>query len=50
MRAEMQMGNRAEALQIYERLRRLLADELGTDPSSSLQAVFLEALQGIESS
>jgi DNA-binding SARP family transcriptional activator len=49
MRAEMQMGNRAEALQIYERLRRLLADELGADPSSSLQAVFLEALQGIES-
>lgn len=30
-------GDAAEALQVYERLRRLLADELGTVPSTSLQ-------------
>ena len=46
MRAEMQMGNRAEALRTYERLRKMLADELGADPSPALQAAFLEALRG----
>jgi SARP family transcriptional regulator, regulator of embCAB operon len=46
MRALLQMGNRAEALRTYERLRQWLADELGTDPSPALQAAFLEALQG----
>jgi DNA-binding SARP family transcriptional activator len=46
MRAEMQMGNRAEALRTYERLRRLLSEELGADPSPALQAAFLQALRG----
>lgn len=46
MRAELQMGNRAEALRTYERLRKLLADELGTDPSRALQSTFLRALEG----
>jgi DNA-binding SARP family transcriptional activator len=46
MRAQLQLGNRAEALRTYERLRQLLADELGVDPSPPLHAVFLQALQG----
>jgi SARP family transcriptional regulator, regulator of embCAB operon len=46
MRAQMLMGNRAEALRTYERLRTLLADELGADPSPAVQAAFLEALRG----
>jgi DNA-binding SARP family transcriptional activator len=46
MRAEMQMGNRAEALRTYERLRKLLSEEQGMDPSPALQAAFLNVLQG----
>ena len=37
-------GDRAEALRVYERCRRLLADELGVDPSPQTEAVFLELL------
>jgi DNA-binding SARP family transcriptional activator len=44
MRAHIRMGNRAEALRTYEVLRNLLATELGTDPSPSVHAVYLEAL------
>jgi DNA-binding SARP family transcriptional activator len=45
MRAYAGAGNRAEALRVYERCRRLLADELGVDPSSPTEAVYLEILR-----
>ena len=34
-----QRGNVAEALLVYDRLRVLLRDELGTAPSSALQSI-----------
>ncbi len=37
-------GDPAEALQVYERLRRLLADELGTAPGPRLQELHRELL------
>jgi DNA-binding SARP family transcriptional activator len=39
-------GNAAEALLAYERLRVLLRDQLGTDPSPSVQAVHRRLLGG----
>ena len=38
-------GRRAEALRAYELLRRALADELGTDPDASTQALHLSVLR-----
>ena len=46
MRAHVAMGNRAEALRTFDRFRSLLSEELGTDPSPAVQAVYLEALGG----
>jgi DNA-binding SARP family transcriptional activator len=46
MRAHLASGNRAEALRVYEALRSLLAEELGTDPSAPLEAAYLKALRG----
>ena len=44
MRAHAALGNRADALRIYERCRRLLSDELGTDPSPETQALHMQVL------
>jgi SARP family transcriptional regulator, regulator of embCAB operon len=45
MRAHATLGNRAEALRVYEQCRRLIADELGADPSPETQALYLELLR-----
>lgn len=37
-------GNKAESLLVYERLRRLLRDELGVDPSPAVQEVYARLL------
>ena len=39
------LGNRAEALQAFERCRRLLRDELGTSPSPETEGVYLRVLR-----
>lgn len=44
MRVHAAEGNRAEALRVYERCRKLLADELGVDPSPQTEAVYLQIL------
>ena len=44
MRAHVAAGNPAEALLVYERCRRILADELGTDPSRPLSELHRELL------
>src|SRR5262245_6355547 len=44
IRLHQALGNRAEALRVYEDCRRLLASELGVDPSPDTEALFLEVL------
>jgi basic membrane lipoprotein Med (substrate-binding protein (PBP1-ABC) superfamily)/DNA-binding SARP family transcriptional activator len=49
MAAHIAAGNRAEALQVYERCRRLLAEELGAYPSPETESIYrglLEAPSG----
>lgn len=46
MRALVATGRDAEALHVYERTRRTLADELGADPSPDLSALHAELLRG----
>lgn len=46
MCAHAALGNRAEALRTFERCRRLLAEELGADPSPETQALHLQILSG----
>jgi SARP family transcriptional regulator, regulator of embCAB operon len=45
MRAHAAVGNRAEALRVYERCRSLLSEELGVLPSSQTEAVYLDILR-----
>ncbi|MEV0968850.1 BTAD domain-containing putative transcriptional regulator [Microtetraspora glauca] len=46
IRALLADGRRADALAAYERVRLLLADELGTDPGDELRAAHMTALGG----
>lgn len=43
--AHAKAGNRGEALRAYERCRRVLAEELGVNPSPSTEAAYLGLLQ-----
>src|SRR5262245_60549921 len=45
MDARVAAGDRAEALRVYERCRRLLADELGAYPSPETQSIYRTLLE-----
>ena len=45
MEAHIAAGNRAEALQTYERCRRLLAEEIGAYPSPEIESVYRRLLE-----
>jgi DNA-binding SARP family transcriptional activator/ABC-type branched-subunit amino acid transport system substrate-binding protein len=45
MEAHAAAGNRAEALRVYERCRRLLQEELGAYPSPETESIFRELLE-----
>jgi DNA-binding SARP family transcriptional activator len=45
MRAHAATGNKGEAIRTYHRLRRLLVDELGVDPSAETKALHLDLLR-----
>jgi DNA-binding SARP family transcriptional activator len=45
MRAHAAAGNRAEALRVYARCRKLFRDELGAEPSEKTSAIFLQILK-----
>ena len=45
MEAHAVAGNRAEALQVYERCRRLLAEELGAYPSPETESIYRALLE-----
>jgi DNA-binding SARP family transcriptional activator/streptogramin lyase len=47
MEAHVAAGNRAEALQVYERCRRLLAEELGTYPSPETESLYRSLLETV---
>jgi basic membrane lipoprotein Med (substrate-binding protein (PBP1-ABC) superfamily)/DNA-binding SARP family transcriptional activator len=46
MEAHSAAGNDAEALRVYERCRRFLADELGAYPSAETETVYRRLLEG----
>lgn len=45
MRVHLAAGNRAQGLRAYDRCRKLLAAELGVDPSSQTQATYQQLLE-----
>lgn len=45
MRAHLAAGDRAEAVRVHQRLRDLLAEELGVDPSAETEALYLDVLR-----
>ncbi|HLB12230.1 MAG TPA: BTAD domain-containing putative transcriptional regulator [Dehalococcoidia bacterium] len=45
IRAYAACGNRADGIRAYQRLRGLLAGELGTDPSAETEAIYLDLLR-----
>ena len=45
MAAQVAAGNRAEALQVYERCRQLLAEELGAYPSPETESIYRSLLE-----
>jgi DNA-binding SARP family transcriptional activator len=45
MRANLAQGNRAEALWVYERCRKIISEELGVAPSPETNAVYREVLK-----
>ena len=45
MEAHVAAGNRAEALRVYERCRRLLSEELGAYPSPETESVYRSLLE-----
>jgi SARP family transcriptional regulator, regulator of embCAB operon len=47
MAAHAAAGNRAEALRVYERCRRLLATELGAYPSPETESIYRELLAAV---
>ena len=50
MEAHAAAGNRAEALRVYERCRRLLADELGAYPSPETESIYRALLEAPQTS
>ena len=44
MRSYVAIGNPSEAVMVYHRLRELLSEELGTDPSEGTEALYVELL------
>ena len=50
MEAHAAAGNRAEALQVYERCRRLLAEELGAYPSPETDSIYRALLEAPQAS
>jgi DNA-binding SARP family transcriptional activator len=44
MQAHVAVGNRGQALRVYEQCRTLLSEELGVDPSAGTTALYLELL------